>query len=75
MSEPEVSRHYPANPILTAHDPPHPVDDAFDPAAAELDGKTTLLVRVEGTAGASLVSPLPSRPTMSMVRPPSMSSS
>lgn len=75
MSDPEVFRRYPDNPILTANDWPYLIDDAFNPAAAELDGKTTVLARVEVTAGASPVSPLPSQPTASMVGPFSMSGS
>ena len=38
---------YAGNPILVADQWPHTVNAVFNPAAAELDGETLLLVRVE----------------------------
>ena len=44
---------HPANPILTAEDWPYPVNAVFNPAAAQLDGTTVLLARVEDLTGLS----------------------
>ena len=49
----ELFVRHPANPILTAEDWPYPVNTVFNPAAAEVDGITVVLVRVEGLTGIS----------------------
>ncbi len=53
MSERELFRRHPGNPILTAEDWPYPVNAVFNPAAAALDGETVLLARVEDLRGIS----------------------
>jgi beta-1,2-mannobiose phosphorylase / 1,2-beta-oligomannan phosphorylase len=53
VSEPELFRRHPANPILTAEDWPYPVNAVFNPAAAVLDGETVLLARAEDRRGIS----------------------
>ena len=53
MSDRELFRRHAANPILTADDWPYPVNAVFNPAAAQLDGTTVLLARVEGLTGIS----------------------
>jgi len=53
MSERELFRRHPGNPILTADDWPDPVNAVFNPAAAVLDGETVLLARVEDRRGIS----------------------
>ena len=53
MSAPELFERHPANPILSAEDWPYPVNAVFNPAAATVDGKTVLLVRVEDRRGIS----------------------
>jgi len=68
---------YEGNPILTPEQWPYPANSVFNPGAAEFDGETLLLVRVEDLRGlshlcvarsangfshsAALVSALPSR--------------
>jgi predicted GH43/DUF377 family glycosyl hydrolase len=42
-----------ANPIITAADIPYPVNSVFNPGAAQVDGETILLVRVEDLRGIS----------------------
>ena len=49
----ELFRRHPANPILTAEDWPYPVNAVFNPAAAQIDGHTVLLARVEDRRGIS----------------------
>lgn len=49
----DLFRRHPANPILTAADWPVPVNVVFNPAAAEVDGETVLLARVETRTGIS----------------------
>lgn len=49
----ELFHRHPANPILTGHDWPYPVNVVFNPAAAEVEGTTVLLARVEGLTGIS----------------------
>jgi len=49
---PLVTR-YGGNPILVANRWPHTVNAVFNPAAAEFDGETLLLVRVEDRSGLS----------------------
>ncbi len=53
MSDRELFHRHPANPILTADDWPYPVNAVFNPAAAQLDGTTVILVRVEDLTGIS----------------------
>jgi beta-1,2-mannobiose phosphorylase / 1,2-beta-oligomannan phosphorylase len=55
MSRELFDRH-PANPILTAEDWPYPINAAFNPAAAQLNGTTVLLARVEDLTGLSHLS-------------------
>ncbi|HUG30114.1 MAG TPA: glycosidase [Candidatus Limnocylindria bacterium] len=43
------------NPILTAADAPYPANTVFNPGAAQVDGETLLLVRVEDMRGISLL--------------------
>ncbi len=56
MSDPELVRRHPGNPILTAGDWPYAVNAVFNPAAAVLDGETVLLARVEDRRGISHLS-------------------
>jgi beta-1,2-mannobiose phosphorylase / 1,2-beta-oligomannan phosphorylase len=49
----ELFDRHPANPILTADDWPYAVNAVFNPAAAQLDGTTVLLARVEDLTGIS----------------------
>jgi predicted GH43/DUF377 family glycosyl hydrolase len=49
----ELFQRHPGNPILTAEDWPYPANAVFNPAAAQIDGSTILLVRVESLAGIS----------------------
>jgi predicted GH43/DUF377 family glycosyl hydrolase len=53
VSARELFERHPANPILTARDWPYPVNAVFNPAAAEVDGGTVLLARVEDRRGIS----------------------
>lgn len=53
MKERELFRRHPGNPILTAEDWPYPVNAVFNPGAAEVDGETVLLARVEDLRGIS----------------------
>jgi predicted GH43/DUF377 family glycosyl hydrolase len=53
MSRRELFTRHPANPILTADDWPYPVNVVFNPAAAQVDGTTVLLARVEAPTGIS----------------------
>lgn len=53
MNDRELFGRHQANPILTAAQWPYPVNAVFNPAAAEVDGTTVLLVRVEGLTGIS----------------------
>ena len=43
----------PANPIITVHDLPYPANTVFNPGAAQIDGDTILLLRVEDLRGLS----------------------
>jgi predicted GH43/DUF377 family glycosyl hydrolase len=56
VSEPDLFRRHPSNPILTADDWPYPVNAVFNPAAAVLAGETVLLARVEDRRGISQLS-------------------
>ncbi len=49
----ELFSRYEGNPILTADDWPRTVNAVFNPAAAQFDGETLLLVRVEDRTGFS----------------------
>ena len=53
MSDGELFRRHPGNPILTAEDWPYPVNAVCNPAAAAVDGQTVLLARVEDRRGIS----------------------
>lgn len=46
-------RRYEKNPILKPADWPYPVNSVFNPGAAQFEGETLLLVRVEGMQGFS----------------------
>ena len=61
MSVSELFVRDPGNPILTAADWPYPVNAVFNPAAAEVDGTTILLARVEDRRGVSHLSVARSR--------------
>lgn len=52
-SRQELFRRYEENPILTAAGWPQTVNAVFNPGAAQLDGETILLVRVEDRTGLS----------------------
>jgi predicted GH43/DUF377 family glycosyl hydrolase len=56
VSDPELFRRHPSNPILASGDWPYPVNAVFNPAAAALDGETVLLARVEDRRGISHLS-------------------
>jgi len=49
----ELFVRHPANPILTADDWPYSVNAVFNPAAAEVNGTTVILARVEDLTGIS----------------------
>jgi predicted GH43/DUF377 family glycosyl hydrolase len=53
VSARELLERHPGNPILTAADWPYPVNAVFNPAAAEVNGDTLLLARVEDRRGIS----------------------
>lgn len=53
MTGRELFQRHSGNPILTAEDWPYPANAVFNPAAAQIDGSTILLVRVEGLTGIS----------------------
>jgi beta-1,2-mannobiose phosphorylase / 1,2-beta-oligomannan phosphorylase len=53
VSDRDLFRRHPGNPILAACDWPYPVNAVFNPAAAALDGQTVLLARVEDRRGIS----------------------
>lgn len=53
MSGRELFERHPANPILTAEDWPYPVNVVFNPAAAEVEGTTVVIARVEDLRGIS----------------------
>jgi beta-1,2-mannobiose phosphorylase / 1,2-beta-oligomannan phosphorylase len=52
----ELFVRHDGNPILTAEDWPYPVNAVFNPAAAEVDGTTVILARVEDLRGISHLS-------------------
>jgi predicted GH43/DUF377 family glycosyl hydrolase len=56
MSVRELFERHPANPILTAADWPYAVNTVFNPAAAQLDGTTVIVARVEDLRGLSHLS-------------------
>src|SRR5512145_3005223 len=49
----ELFKRYEGNPILKPEDWPYPANAVFNPAAAEVDGQTLLLARVEDMRGFS----------------------
>jgi predicted GH43/DUF377 family glycosyl hydrolase len=49
----ELFQRHPANPILTADDWPYPVNAVFNPGAAQVNGETVVLARVEDLTGIS----------------------
>jgi predicted GH43/DUF377 family glycosyl hydrolase len=53
VNDRELFHRHPANPILTADDWPYAANAVFNPAAAEVDGNTVVLARVEGLTGIS----------------------
>lgn len=53
MNGRELFDRHPANPLLTADDWPYPVNAVFNPAAAEVDGSTVIVARVEDLRGIS----------------------
>ena len=53
MSPRELFHRHPTNPILTADDWPYPVNAVFNPGAAQLNGVTVVIARVEDTTGIS----------------------
>jgi predicted GH43/DUF377 family glycosyl hydrolase len=53
VNERELFQRHPANPILTAEDWPYPANAVFNPAAAQVNGTTVVLARVEGLTGIS----------------------
>lgn len=53
---PDLFRRSPANPVLSAADWPYPVAAVFNPAAAQVDGETVLVCRVEDRRGISHLS-------------------
>ena len=56
MTSPELFQRHAGNPILTADDWPYPVNAVFNPAAAEVDGTTVVIARVEDASGISHLS-------------------
>lgn len=52
----ELFHRHPGNPILSAEDWPYPVNAVFNPGAADLDGETVVLARVEALTGISHLS-------------------
>jgi predicted GH43/DUF377 family glycosyl hydrolase len=53
VNERELFQRHPANPILTAEDWPYPANAVFNPGAAEVNGTTVVLARVEDLTGIS----------------------
>lgn len=53
MSNGELFVRHPANPILTADQWPYSANAVFNPAAAQVDGTTVILARVEDLTGIS----------------------
>jgi predicted GH43/DUF377 family glycosyl hydrolase len=53
VSDRELFRRHPANPLLTAEQWPYRVNAVFNPAAAVVDGHTVLVVRAEDRRGIS----------------------
>jgi predicted GH43/DUF377 family glycosyl hydrolase len=51
--EVELFHRHPANPVITAEDFPYPINSVFNPGAAQHDGDTVLLCRVEDRRGLS----------------------
>ena len=53
MNDRELFTRHSGNPILTADDWPYPVNAVFNPAAAQVNGETVVLARVEEMTGVS----------------------
>jgi beta-1,2-mannobiose phosphorylase / 1,2-beta-oligomannan phosphorylase len=53
VNDRELFHRHPANPLLTADDWPYAANAVFNPAAAEVNGTTVVLARVEGLTGIS----------------------
>jgi len=53
MARERLLRRYEGNPILTAEDWPQTINAVFNPGAADFEGETLLLVRVEERSGLS----------------------
>ncbi len=49
----ELFERHPANPLITAQDLPYPANSVFNAGAAQVDGQTVLLLRVEDRRGIS----------------------
>jgi predicted GH43/DUF377 family glycosyl hydrolase len=49
----ELFHRHPSNPLLTAADWPYAVNSVFNPAAAQVNGETVILARVEDLRGIS----------------------
>ena len=53
MNGSELFHRHPSNPLLTAADWPYAVNSVFNPAAAQVNGETVILARVEDLRGIS----------------------
>jgi predicted GH43/DUF377 family glycosyl hydrolase len=53
VSGSELFQRHPSNPLLTAADWPYAVNSVFNPAAAQVNGETVILARVEDLRGIS----------------------
>jgi predicted GH43/DUF377 family glycosyl hydrolase len=53
VNDRELFHRHPANPLLTADDWPYPANAVFNPAAAEVNGTTVVVARVEDLTGIS----------------------
>src|SRR5213078_3373090 len=53
VNDRELFVRHPANPILTADDWPYSASAVFNPAAAQVNGETVILARVEDLRGIS----------------------
>jgi predicted GH43/DUF377 family glycosyl hydrolase len=53
VNESELFHRHPSNPLLTAADWPYAVNSVFNPAAAQVNGQTVILARVEDLRGIS----------------------
>ena len=53
MGHAALFTRFAANPIITVHDLPYPANSVFNPGAAQINGDTVLLLRVEDLRGLS----------------------